>query len=76
MLMKPNPHLVNAAIQGLGAATDLSALVGDQVSDIIAARNASVQAIGYANKEGKTGKFVEAGADLIVASMGDLFRYL
>ncbi len=71
-LMKPNPYLVTRAIASLGAASEFTALVGDQVSDIIAAHRAGIQAIGYANKDGKLGRLTDASADLVITSMAEL----
>lgn len=76
MLMKPNPYLVTKAINALSAECESSALVGDQVSDVIAARRAGVPAVGYANKIGKIDRFKEVSADLIVTSMAELFAYV
>jgi phosphoglycolate phosphatase len=75
-LMKPNPYLVTKAIDALDADRESSALVGDQVSDIIAAHRAGVHAVGYANKSGKVGGFKEASADLIITSMAELFVHV
>jgi phosphoglycolate phosphatase-like HAD superfamily hydrolase len=71
-LMKPNPYLVTQAISALRAETALTALVGDQVSDIIAAHRAGIRAIGYANKKGKRDMFADASADLVITSMAEL----
>lgn len=71
-LMKPNPYLVAQAIDAIDAVRAVTALVGDQTSDIVAAHRAGVQAIGYANKSGKRERFVAAGADLVINSMAEL----
>lgn len=71
-LMKPNPHLVTRAISALSGNAERTALVGDQVSDVIAAHRAGVRAIGYANKEGKADEFRNASADLVITSMAEL----
>jgi phosphoglycolate phosphatase len=71
-LMKPNPYLVNQAVDMLQANRASSALVGDQVSDIIAAHEANITGIGYANKETKFGRFKQAAADLIIGSLDQL----
>jgi phosphoglycolate phosphatase len=71
-LMKPNPYLVNQAITVLHGERSMSGLVGDQVSDIVAAHGARIIGIGYANKPGKARKFEEAEADLIVTTMAQL----
>jgi phosphoglycolate phosphatase len=70
--MKPNPYLVKQAISALHGENKLTALVGDQVSDIIAAHRAGIRAIGYANKSGKRDSFVDASADLVITSMSEL----
>lgn len=75
-LMKPSPHLVTQAIAALKANRGLAALVGDQVSDITAARCAGVQAVGYANKIGKADSLERAGADLIIMRMSELFTHV
>jgi phosphoglycolate phosphatase-like HAD superfamily hydrolase len=71
-MMKPNPYLVAQAIQILKADRNSAVLVGDQVSDVIAAHRTGIRAIGYANKDGKVEKFKAASADLIITSMSDL----
>jgi phosphoglycolate phosphatase-like HAD superfamily hydrolase len=76
MLMKPNPYLVTKAMNELNAERESSALVGDQVSDVIAAHRAGVRAVGYANKNGKVDRFKEVSADLIVTSMAELFGHV
>lgn len=75
-LMKPNPYLVTKAVNALNAERESSALVGDQVSDVIAAHRAGVRAVGYANKSGKVDNFKEASADLIIRSMAELFVHV
>jgi phosphoglycolate phosphatase-like HAD superfamily hydrolase len=71
-LMKPNPYLVNQAIDALHADRAKSALVGDQVSDVIAAHRADLAGIGFANKERKFERFRQAKAELIIESMAQL----
>jgi beta-phosphoglucomutase-like phosphatase (HAD superfamily) len=75
-LMKPNPYLVRKAVSALNAERESSALVGDQVSDVIAAHRAGVRAVGYANKSGKVDSFKEVSADLIITSMAELFAHV
>lgn len=70
--MKPNPYLVSQAIMALHAERSLSGLVGDQVSDVVAAHEAGVIGIGYANKPGKADKLAQAQADVIVTTMTQL----
>jgi phosphoglycolate phosphatase-like HAD superfamily hydrolase len=76
VLMKPNPYLVSKAVNALSAEPESSALVGDQVSDVIAAHRAGISAIGYANKSGKVDRFKEVSADLIITSMAELFNHV
>lgn len=71
-LMKPNPHLINEAVQGLAATPATSALVGDSFTDIEAAHRAEVSSIGYANQPGKHARMAELGAGAIITSMADL----
>ncbi len=76
VLMKPNPYLVTKAVSALNAERESSALVGDQVSDVIAAHRAGVQAVGYTNKSGKVDCFKGVSADLIITSMAELFAHV
>jgi phosphoglycolate phosphatase len=71
-LLKPCPHLLQQAITASEAQPDTCALVGDQLSDIEAARFAGAHSIGYANKPGKAEDFASAGADAIVTSLAAL----
>jgi phosphoglycolate phosphatase-like HAD superfamily hydrolase len=60
----------------LGAEPTECVLIGDSLSDIEGARNAGVLSIGYANKPGKLERFTAAGADAVIANMGELLPYL
>jgi phosphoglycolate phosphatase len=71
-LLKPCPHLLEQAIIASGAEPDACALVGDQLSDIEAARYAGTHSIGYANKPGKTDSFNNAGAGAVITSLATL----
>ncbi len=71
-LLKPSPHLITQAVNALDAEPGECTLVGDSVSDIQAARLASVHSIGYANEPGKRERFTEAGAGAIIDSLADL----
>jgi phosphoglycolate phosphatase len=72
LLLKPSPHLVLRALDTLGAPADESVLVGDSPSDVIAAREASVGTIGYANKAGKHQRLAGAGARAVVDDLSTL----
>jgi beta-phosphoglucomutase-like phosphatase (HAD superfamily) len=73
-LLKPSPHLVVEAMCALGADPDPDAyiLVGDSVTDIIAAREAGIRSIGYANAHGKCRVLSDAGASIVVDNMATL----
>ncbi|WP_422734467.1 HAD family hydrolase [Micromonospora sp. WMMD558] len=78
-LMKPNPVPIQRAV--LAVATDPArcVLVGDSVSDIRGGRAAGVRTIGFANKPGKAGPLLQAGADATAEGargMGELARFL
>ncbi len=71
-LLKPSPHLITQAVDALAAEPGECTLVGDSVSDIQAARLASVYSIGYADEPGKRERFTAAGAGAIIDSLADL----
>ena len=73
-LLKPSPHLVAEAMRALDADPDPDAnvLVGDSVSDVIAAREAGIRSIGYANAAGKRRALSDAGATIVVDDMATL----
>jgi phosphoglycolate phosphatase len=71
-LLKPSPHLITQAVDTLDAEPGQCTLIGDSVTDIQAARLASVQSIGYANQPGKGERLTAAGAGAIINSLADL----
>jgi phosphoglycolate phosphatase len=71
-LLKPCSHLLRKAITATHADPATCTLVGDQVSDIDAARQAGTHSIGYANKPGKTVSFADAQAGAIITSLAPL----
>jgi phosphoglycolate phosphatase len=71
-LLKPDPYLLTLALSELRLSAGTVAFVGDSVSDIEAAQRADIQAIGYANKPGKTASLSAAGSAVIFSSMRDL----
>ncbi|OEJ32673.1 HAD family hydrolase [Streptomyces subrutilus] len=75
-LMKPSPHSLLAAASAFGVSPSLTALVGDSVTDVEAARAAGARSIGYANKPRKQSSLAEAGADVVVLSMQDIAHSL
>lgn len=68
--MKPSPEPVLAAIRALEAAPSRCTLIGDSLTDVEAARAASVAVVGYANRPWKVEAL--AAADAIVTSMEEI----
>jgi phosphoglycolate phosphatase-like HAD superfamily hydrolase len=68
--MKPNPEPILHAVRALGMSPDRTVLVGDSLSDIEGSRVAGVRSIGYANRPAKAAVFRQAGADVVLDSMG------
>ncbi|MEU7679733.1 HAD-IA family hydrolase, partial [Micromonospora taraxaci] len=71
-LMKPSPHLIERAAQALGVEPDGCTLIGDQTTDVQAARSIGAASIGYANKPGKAHDLSTAGADAVIAHINEL----
>ncbi|TCC11267.1 HAD family hydrolase [Kribbella soli] len=71
-LMKPSPHLIERAAQALAVEPDACTLIGDQATDVQAARAIGAASIGYANKPGKAADLATAGADAVIAHIGEL----
>jgi HAD superfamily hydrolase (TIGR01549 family) len=68
-LLKPNPHLLNAAMTALGVSAGVTTFVGDSVTDIEAAHSAGTMSIGYANKPNKIKLLLAGGASAITTSL-------
>lgn len=75
-LMKPDPHLVYRALEGLRIAADTAVLVGDSATDIQAARAAGVTSVGFAVAPDKAAILERENADAIVTSMSALASVL
>ena len=67
-----SPEPVLRAVSELGIRSARAALVGDSRSDLQAGRAAGVRTIGYAIRPAKVGTLREAGADIVIDSMGPL----
>lgn len=70
--MKPSPHLIERAAQALDVEPDACTLIGDQTTDVQAARAIGAASIGYANKPGKAEDLTAAGADAVIAQINEL----
>jgi phosphoglycolate phosphatase len=68
-LLKPSPYLVTRAVRDIGADPETCTLVGDSPSDIVAARRAGTNGVGYANKPGKRRRLADAGAAIVIDDM-------
>jgi phosphoglycolate phosphatase len=71
-LLKPCPHFLQQAITASKADPETCTLVGDQLTDIDAARQAGTHSIGYANKPGKAEALANADAGAIITSLAPL----
>jgi hypothetical protein len=63
-LLKPDPHLVEVAVAGLGTEP--------AKSDVVAGHLAGVSVIGYANRSGKDRRLADVGADAVADSLDDI----
>ncbi|WP_433054253.1 HAD family hydrolase [Dactylosporangium sp. CS-033363] len=72
VLLKPHPHLVRRAIEGVNARPESLLFVGDSPSDIEAGRAAGTTTVGYANKPGKRERLKGAGAGFVIGDMSEL----
>jgi HAD superfamily hydrolase (TIGR01549 family) len=73
-MMKPEPWMVLDAVQALGSEPAACVLVGDSMTDIVAARAAGVHVIGLANRPRKVAPF--AIADAVITTMADVVAAL
>ncbi|MEU3993664.1 HAD family hydrolase [Streptomyces platensis] len=68
-LMKPDPHSLLLAAAQLRVRPNHCTLIGDSVTDVVAARAAGAMSIGFANKQHKGLALAEAGANVVVTDM-------
>ncbi|MFH9498860.1 HAD family hydrolase [Streptomyces globisporus] len=68
-LMKPSPFSLERAAKELGIRASTCTLIGDSTTDIEAAARAGSMSIGFANKPGKEGILVAAGARTVITTM-------
>ncbi|MGW0824909.1 HAD family hydrolase [Streptomyces sp. NPDC002845] len=74
-LMKPDPGLVLRALKNLGGMEPAGALmVGDQLTDLSAARSAGVRFLGCTSDDGRAEEMRREGADHVVGSHAPVVR--
>jgi phosphoglycolate phosphatase len=66
--MKPNPHCVRRALTYLSLPASSCLLVGDQISDLKAAREVRVPFLGYTQDEVRRKEMKHSHADAVVSS--------
>lgn len=74
--MKPNPESILRTVSTLTATPVSCVLIGDSVSDVVAAHAAGVRCIGFANKPSKLSSLAEHGADVIITNMDEITSVL
>lgn len=77
--MKPSGEPIRKALDLLSDDSpdgSASTLIGDSISDIIAARSAGVRIIAFANKPHKVDRFAALAPDAIVTSLADVAQVL
>lgn len=71
-LMKPNPEPILAAAKLANTSPADCVLIGDSMADIDGAHAAGAWVIGYANRPEKVDRFMDALADIVITSMGEI----
>lgn len=72
--MKPDPAPVLAACAALGVVPSRAVMVGDTALDVRAGKAAGARAIGVLGGHGSRAELEEAGADVVLAGLGELAR--
>ncbi|RPF34524.1 HAD family hydrolase [Streptomyces sp. TLI_185] len=67
-LMKPDPHCVLRALAHLGTPAPACLLVGDQLTDLTAARTAGTRFLGWTQDEIQAKEMERDGSDAVVSS--------
>ncbi len=75
-LLKPDPHCLNRALNGMGTAPSAALMIGDSPSDLAAADHAGVPFLGYARTDPKRKLLHESGAAHVVTSLEPLLTTL
>jgi phosphoglycolate phosphatase len=71
-LLKPNPFLIEQAVDTLEVAPNACTMIGDSLSDAHAANAAGTAVIGYANKQHKIEMFTNANVDCVITQISIL----
>lgn len=71
-LLKPDPFLLHQALSTVDARGDHAVMIGDSVSDVIAAGKVGAAAIGYANKPGKRERLNAQNPAAVIDHMTEL----
>jgi phosphoglycolate phosphatase len=71
-LMKPDPWPITMALSTWSP--NGAVMVGDSVTDVMAAHAVGVRCVGFANRPGKRAILLDAGADSVVTAMHDLIK--
>ena len=66
--MKPDPHCVDRALEHLGLPASSCILIGDQVTDLKAARAAGTCFVGYTQEEIRAVEMKQNGANAVVST--------
>ncbi|MEU1050014.1 HAD-IA family hydrolase [Streptomyces sp. NPDC005897] len=73
-LMKPHPDCVHRALRHLALPASDCLLIGDQLTDLDAARSAGTRFLGLTRHAGRALRMAQGGADAVVASYRPLLR--
>ena len=71
-LLKPSAHLLTLAIQQGARVPAECVLIGDSLTDVVAAHAAGTAVIAYANKPGKRDALGKLGPDAIIETLSEI----
>jgi len=71
-LLKPNPHLLQRALNTLDTTSKQTIFIGDSRTDVAAGLRCHVPTIGYANRPPKLDTLTAAGAAAIIDDLSEL----
>lgn len=71
-LLKPDPHLIQRALNALDTTSEQTIFIGDSRTDVAAGLKCHVPTIGYANRPPKTEGLASAGAAAVVDDLAEL----